>query len=66
MVMVYHFKGWSQQEGDCLVPARKATAEFINANKLTLIDGTGEDVPESAVDRNGRYDSPEPVNEGRK
>lgn len=55
MVMVYHFRGWSQAEGDNLVPARKATAEFITANKLTIIEGTGEEVPDEAVDGNGLY-----------
>lgn len=55
MVMVYQFEGWSQSQGDMIAPAKKATAEFITANNLTLIEGTGEEVPDNAVDGNGRY-----------
>jgi hypothetical protein len=57
MVMVYHFKGWSQTEGDNLIPPRKATEEFMKAHKVTKIEGTGEDVPAERVDGNGLYDS---------
>lgn len=55
MVMVYHFKGWSQTQGDNLIPPRKATKEFIEAQKVTIIEGTGEDVPADAIDGNGLY-----------
>lgn len=53
MVMVYHFSGWSYTEGDKPIPPRKVTMEFVKANKVTIIEGTGEDVPAETIDANG-------------
>ena len=56
MVMVYHFKVYDGTNDKFLVPPRKSTAERIGRVGGQLIEETGEDVPDSALDDDGRYD----------
>jgi hypothetical protein len=55
MVMVYHFAGWSHTDADKLIPPRKATLKFVKAHKVTIIEGTGEDVPAETIDADGLH-----------
>ena len=56
MVTVHHFKVWDQAAGDHVVPPRKSTAERIKQIGGTIIPGTSEEVDESAIDSEGRFD----------
>ena len=59
MVTVHYFKKWHQQQGEYIVQPRKSPADRIQEIGGQIIPGTDEEVDESALDSEGRYD-PEP------
>ena len=53
--MVYHFRVYDVHTDDTVVPPRKSTAERIDRIRGQIIEESGEDVPESALDGDGQY-----------
>ena len=55
MVMVYQFRTFDINTGDMVRQPVKSTADRIaTIPHAQIIEGTGEDVPDSAVDDEGR------------
>jgi hypothetical protein len=55
MVTVYEFERFNMFTGEMHRSRCKMTAEKIMANTCAVLDGSGEEVPESALDADGRY-----------
>ncbi len=56
MVTVYCFKVWDQQQGEYKIQLLKSPADRIQKASGEIILGTAENVDESALDSEGRYD----------
>ncbi len=56
MVTVHGFKKWSQKEGENIPSRYKCTADWIQEIGGEIIPWTAEEVDESALDSDGRYD----------
>jgi hypothetical protein len=55
MVTVYGFTGYSADEHEILQAKCKMPADEIEKHGGMIIDGTGEDVPESVLDKHRRF-----------
>lgn len=55
MVTVYQWSVWDPDADEMKVQPHKATSEWIAKVRGDAIDGTAEDVPEGAIDSDGRY-----------
>ena len=55
-VRVYHFRWWDASADRRRFPHRKSTADRIHECHGEIIDGSEEEVDESALDEHGRYD----------
>ena len=55
MTTVYFFQLWDQFTGDFVIQPRKSPADRIKEYGGTIIPGTAEEVPTSALDAHGRY-----------
>ena len=55
-VRVYHFRWWDASADRWRFPHRKSTADRIHESHGEIIDGSEEEVDESALDEHGRYD----------
>ena len=53
--MVYHFKWFNGLADEAIIPPLKSTAERIKKIRCEVIEESGEDVPISALDAEGRY-----------
>jgi hypothetical protein len=58
MVMVYQYKAWNKTKWRTETSDHKAIREEIARRKGAVIEETGEDVPESALDDNDCYYAP--------
>lgn len=55
MVTVHYFRTWNAVQDGWIEQPLKSPADRINKIGGQIIEGTGEDVPESALDSEGRY-----------
>ena len=55
MVKVYRFRVQDAHSGDWIVQLSKATEHRIVQIGGRIIEGTAEDVPEAAIDEDGRH-----------
>jgi hypothetical protein len=56
VVTVHRFRVWDQMRGELVPQPLKSTEERIRMIKGEIIPGTAEDVAETALDKEGRYD----------
>jgi hypothetical protein len=56
MPKVFSFEAFNHAEGLVVRPAFKMSAEDIRLWGFTIIEDTGEEVPDNWLDLNGRYD----------
>ncbi len=56
MVTVHGFEKWDQQQGENIRSRYKCTADGIQKMHAEIIPWTAEEVDESALDSDGRYD----------
>jgi hypothetical protein len=61
MVTVHHFRVWDHMGAAFVVPPLKSTLARILTVKGEIIPGTAEDVSETALDAEGRYDPQHPT-----